>query len=211
MDTIGTFEAKDAPDPSSRPGGSRRADHNHSSRHPDRAACPCEARQFAADPRDDRQAEVLQQWPDARWPESEGLDQRRSPVSGSLSTHPSHSLRALMTRPRTQTRALLDRLENEHGEVPSLWHLELANALALATVTGASRPGAYLRIHRPHRGLPIVVDEQTPNRALSAVLELVRSERLSAYDASYLELAMRRGAPLATKARSTRSAARPAA
>jgi predicted nucleic acid-binding protein len=31
------------------------------------------------------------------------------------------------------------------------------------------------------------------------VLELARSERLSAYDASYLELAMRRGIPLATK------------
>ena len=26
------------------------------------------------------------------------------------------------------TRALLDRFEDEHAEVPSLWHLELANA-----------------------------------------------------------------------------------
>ncbi len=48
-------------------------------------------------------------------------------------------------------------------------------------------------------GLPIVIDEQTPIHALSTVLELARSERLSAYDASYLELAMRRGVPLATK------------
>ena len=30
------------------------------------------------------------------------------------------------------TRALLDRFEHERGEVPSLWHLELANALAVA-------------------------------------------------------------------------------
>jgi len=29
------------------------------------------------------------------------------------------------------TRALLDRFEDEHAEVPSLWHLELANALSL--------------------------------------------------------------------------------
>jgi predicted nucleic acid-binding protein len=28
------------------------------------------------------------------------------------------------------TRALLDRFEDERAEVPSLWHLELANALA---------------------------------------------------------------------------------
>ena len=48
-------------------------------------------------------------------------------------------------------------------------------------------------------GLPIVIDERTPNFALSSVLELSRSELLSTYDASYLELAMRRGVPLATK------------
>ena len=48
-------------------------------------------------------------------------------------------------------------------------------------------------------GLPIVIDERTPNVALSTVLELSRRELLSAYDASYLELAMRRGVPLATK------------
>jgi predicted nucleic acid-binding protein len=48
-------------------------------------------------------------------------------------------------------------------------------------------------------GLPIVIDEQTANLALSTVLDLARSESLSAYDASYLELAMRRGVPLATK------------
>jgi len=44
-----------------------------------------------------------------------------------------------------------------------------------------------------------VVDEQTPNDVLSAVLELARSQRLSACDASYLELAVRHGIPLATK------------
>jgi len=47
--------------------------------------------------------------------------------------------------------------------------------------------------------LPIVVDEATPSLALRTVLDLARSEGLSAYDASYLELAMRRGVPLATK------------
>lgn len=47
--------------------------------------------------------------------------------------------------------------------------------------------------------LPIVIGERTPNFALSSVLELSRRQQLSAYDASYLELAMRRGVPLATK------------
>ena len=57
-------------------------------------------------------------------------------------------------------------------------------------------------------GLPIVIDDQTPNRALSAVLDLARSQRLSAYDAGYLELAMRRGIPLATKDDALAKAAR---
>jgi predicted nucleic acid-binding protein len=44
-----------------------------------------------------------------------------------------------------------------------------------------------------------VIDEQTPTLALSTILKLARSERLSTYDASYVELAMRRGLALATK------------
>ena len=97
------------------------------------------------------------------------------------------------------SRALLDRFENEQAAVPSLWHLELANALALGERNRRITPARTSEFIALIVGLPIVVDEQTPNRALSAVLELARSERLSAYDASYLELAMRRGIPLATK------------
>jgi len=47
--------------------------------------------------------------------------------------------------------------------------------------------------------LPIVINEETPSRALGTVLTLARDEHLSVYDASYLELAMRYGVPLATK------------
>ena len=56
--------------------------------------------------------------------------------------------------------------------------------------------------------LPIVVDEATPSLALRTVLDLARSEGLSAYDASYLELAMRRSVPLATKDDALTQAAR---
>jgi predicted nucleic acid-binding protein len=97
------------------------------------------------------------------------------------------------------TRALLDRFEDEHAEVPSLWHLELANALASSErnrrIT-AARISEFIALID---GLPIVIDEQTATVALSTMLDLARREGLSAYDASYLELAMRRGVPLATK------------
>jgi predicted nucleic acid-binding protein len=97
------------------------------------------------------------------------------------------------------TRALLDRFEDEPAEVPSLWHLEVANALAMGERNGRITPARTSEFIALIGGLPIVVDEQTPSVALSTMLDLARSERLSAYDASYLELAMRRGFPLATK------------
>ena len=45
--------------------------------------------------------------------------------------------------------------------------------------------------------LPIVLDEETGNRAFADIVQLARSYQLSAYDAAYLELAIRRGLPLA--------------
>ena len=97
------------------------------------------------------------------------------------------------------TRTLLDRFEDERAEVPSLWHLELANALAMGERKGRITPARASEFIALIDGLPIVIDERTPNFALSSVLELSRRQQLSAYDASYLELAMRRGIPLATK------------
>jgi predicted nucleic acid-binding protein len=96
------------------------------------------------------------------------------------------------------TSALLDRFESKHAEVPSLWHLESANALLVGARNGriaAARTSEFIALVN---GLPIVVDEQTPSLALDRVLNLAQKEGLSAYDASYLELAMRRGLPLAT-------------
>jgi predicted nucleic acid-binding protein len=46
--------------------------------------------------------------------------------------------------------------------------------------------------------LPISVDGATTARAWGDTLSLARTQGLSAYDAAYLELAMRQGLPLAT-------------
>src|SRR4051812_37553704 len=46
-------------------------------------------------------------------------------------------------------------------------------------------------------GLPIVRDGETGNRAFADIVHLARSYQLSAYDAAYLGLAIRRGLPLA--------------
>ena len=46
--------------------------------------------------------------------------------------------------------------------------------------------------------LNLVTDRATAERALGDTLNLARSYKLSAYDAAYLELALRTGVPLAT-------------
>ncbi len=45
--------------------------------------------------------------------------------------------------------------------------------------------------------LPIVVDDETSSRAFGEIVHLARSHQLSAHDAAYLDLAIRRGLPLA--------------
>ena len=55
--------------------------------------------------------------------------------------------------------------------------------------------------------LPVVADDATGARALHETMSLAREHRLTAYDAAYLELAMRLGLPLATDDRSLRVAA----
>jgi len=59
-----------------------------------------------------------------------------------------------------------------------LWHLELANALAIGERNKRivpARSSEFALIG----GLPIVVDEQTPSFALGTVLDLARKEGLS--------------------------------
>lgn len=55
--------------------------------------------------------------------------------------------------------------------------------------------------------LPIRVDAATTQHALSGILTLARERQLSAYDAAYLELAMREGVSLATQDKGLRRAA----
>jgi predicted nucleic acid-binding protein len=48
--------------------------------------------------------------------------------------------------------------------------------------------------------LAVVIDPDGSERAFRELLDLARSERLTVCDAAYLELALRLGLPLATKA-----------
>jgi predicted nucleic acid-binding protein len=107
------------------------------------------------------------------------------------------------------TDQLLDTLQNgAQAWVPALWHLELANVLI-----GAQRRGridqAGIEAFLSHlTSYAISVDVETIPRAWTKTLDLAVRHGLSAYDAAYLELALRRDLPLATKDRALIDAAR---
>ena len=106
-----------------------------------------------------------------------------------------------------ETTALLDRMERESAHVPSLWHIEVANVVAISGRKGRLSPARAAEFAALIDALPVLVDEETPGRALREILDLARHERLTAYDAAYLELAMRQGLPLATRDEELRRAA----
>lgn len=82
--------------------------------------------------------------------------------------------------------------------VPVTWALEVANVLAKAEAKSLLTPAQSEAFLELLQGLDIDADAATFSRALSDTLQLARRYRLSVYDASYLELALRSGVPLAT-------------
>jgi predicted nucleic acid-binding protein len=82
--------------------------------------------------------------------------------------------------------------------VPSVWLLEVANGLLMAERRGRVTQAETAEVVAILRSLPIAVEAGTLERALGDVLHTGRAHGLTAYDAAYLELAMRQGLPLAT-------------
>jgi len=93
---------------------------------------------------------------------------------------------------------VLDLLREDRAVVPSVWPLEVANGLLTAERRGRLSPARLARAVDLLQELPIFVFEGGAHVALGPVLELARVHGLSAYDAAYLEMAMREGLPLAT-------------
>ena len=105
------------------------------------------------------------------------------------------------------TLALLDRVQQSGAVVPSLWRLEVANALQMGIRRGridaAYRDASLLDLS----ALDIKIDMAGHDFAWSTTLRLAERFRLTLYDAAYLELAQRLGLPLATLDKELRVAA----
>ena len=91
-----------------------------------------------------------------------------------------------------------DAMSDARAFVPSLWPVEVANCLLVGERRKRITEVKVLQFLAEVRTMPIVVDEQTAPRAWRETLALARTNQISVYDATYLELASRRGLPLAT-------------
>ena len=114
----------------------------------------------------------------------------------------SFSLAWIFQRERADQAEQADRALRSRGRerwfVPCLWPLEVANALLVAERRGVIQPDLSEAFLRRLAALRIEVDSEAMDLARPRLLELARQHQLSAYDASYLELALRLGARLAS-------------
>lgn len=82
--------------------------------------------------------------------------------------------------------------------VPGHWNGEVANALVVGERRGRATPSDSAHFTRRLRQLDLLVDELHGVDLVDRVLPVARAHKLTVYDALYLELAERRGLPLAS-------------
>lgn len=96
------------------------------------------------------------------------------------------------------TAALLDRVGEQGAVVPALWRWEVGNVLISAV---RRRRLAFHDVSSRLTllaTLPVVIDDDGIGRAWRETLLIAQADGLTVYDAAYLELALRRGYPLAS-------------
>ena len=98
---------------------------------------------------------------------------------------------------------------NERGAwVPALWRLEVANVLEMGVRRGRHDAAFRDATLEDLALLPIGVDPDTDRHAWGATMRRANRHKLTVYDAAYLEVAQRRGLPLATLDKDLRQAAK---
>jgi predicted nucleic acid-binding protein len=103
---------------------------------------------------------------------------------------------------------LQDLIYTEGARVPALWPVEVANGLLAATkqrrLPAHEVPGILADLAH----LPLEVDNLTAHYAWTRTYQLAIRHQLTLYDATFLEVALRFGLPLATLDRALQRAAR---
>jgi predicted nucleic acid-binding protein len=127
----------------------------------------------------------------------------------SLVLDSSATLAGIYTNEITATIRKVFQMVIENGAwVPGLWKLEVANILEMGARRGRHDTAFRNSTLADLALLPISIDAETDRQAWGATLQLAERHRLTLYDAAYLELALRRGLPLASLDSELRGAAK---
>jgi predicted nucleic acid-binding protein len=97
-----------------------------------------------------------------------------------------------------EANAVADYLLTARAVVPSIWPLEVANALLSAERRGRIDADERSQIIDLLTALPIDVEHASLAQSLGTISDVAQAHHLSAFDASYVELAHRLAIPLAT-------------
>ncbi len=90
------------------------------------------------------------------------------------------------------------RLTRARAIVPSIWIIEIANVLVLGERRNRCTEAMIATWLNELSTFDIQIDYAPPATIWGEVLRLARKHKLTAYDAAYLELALRRNLPFAT-------------
>lgn len=104
----------------------------------------------------------------------------------------------------SQSSALTDRLLDDVAAggviaVPPLWPYEVANSLVFLLRRRRIEKDDYAAARSLLSKLSVSIDEESPRRAWVHLADLASEHRLTVYDAAYLELAIRKQLPLASR------------
>jgi len=102
---------------------------------------------------------------------------------------------------------MLERLDKSKGWAPDLWPHEVANGLTMAERRSRITPLERAQFVDDLLKLPIEIVAASPRIVLETQAALADRYQLSAYDAAYLDLALRLGLPLATQDKKLAAAA----
>ena len=83
--------------------------------------------------------------------------------------------------------------------VPVLWMFEVANSLLVLTRRGRISHDEYTRARRDLSDLHVRIDYEGPLGTLGRITDLAQKHSLTIYDATYLDLALRKRLPLASR------------
>jgi predicted nucleic acid-binding protein len=104
--------------------------------------------------------------------------------------------------------ALGKRIAADGATAPGLWQLEMTNLLLMAVRRKRLTPTERLQLLTAIDALPVTLHPVLNPQQRADVLHLAEKHGLTAYDATYLELALRTGLPLATLDDALRKSAR---